>query len=68
MNSDRKRDSFYKNASYTKHFQQENARIDPYTRHVSQEIYQSNKNTNANHHRTALLDDNYRNIYRKTDG
>jgi hypothetical protein len=58
------RDSFYNNGgTYKTIFKPENALIDPEKNKDKIMTYKALQETNRDHHKTALLDDNYKNIY-----
>jgi hypothetical protein len=59
-----KRDSFYNGGgTYKTIFKPENAVIDPLSNKDKIMTYRALKETNRDHHKTALLDRDYRNIY-----
>lgn len=61
-----KRDSFYNNGgTYKSIYRPENAHIDPVQNKDKIMAYKALQDTNREHHKTALLDRDYRNIYNK---
>jgi len=58
------RDSFYNNGgTYKSIFKPENAIIDPLKNNDLVQTYKALQETNRDHHKTALLDANYKNMY-----
>ena len=59
-----KRDSFYNNGgTYKSIFKAENAAIDSSSNEKKISTYRALRETNRDHHKTALLDQDYRKIY-----
>ena len=69
IDTDKKRDSFYhRGGTYNSIFKDETAKIDSKGRAASITEYQKSKKLNKEHHKTALLGHDYRDIYNRTDG